>query len=380
MSKTPIATNRHRLFLSLVALSLVFLSARAASAQDWDTAISLFNQKQYRQAAKAFHTVIKGNPEFWQAWYYIGVSHYNLQGYEDAIDAMNNYIKGAEKDEKGQAAGQYYVGFSYFNLKQYDKAIPALTRYLQLTEKLKEKLEPTARAALGRSYVFTEKYTEAVPVLTQSVTEIKDNATNFYYLAFAHQRLNQVDKAIAALNQALTISPKDVDSLTLLGNLYLAQAQQNPQALKQAISAGERLVAVKDDERAWNLLGQAYLFDKQYAKAAPYLDKYARAHTDQSAAWYNLGVAYSRSSQWKPAAQALEQAAKLAPTYLYALLELGYVYESDKLYDKALSTYEKAYQLSGQKNVTAKEGIERAKYFLAQPAAGAQQPTTAKKP
>lgn len=367
-----------RLSLSLAALVLVFLASTPASAQDWDTAISLFNQKQYRQAAKAFHTVIKANPEFWQAWYYIGVSHYNLQGYEDSIDSMNNYIKGAEKDEKGQAAGYYYVGFSHFNLKQYDKAIPALTRYIQLNEKLKEKLEPTARAALGRSYIFTEKFAEAVPVLTQSVSEIKDNAANFYYLAYAHQRLNQVDKAIAALNQALALAPKDADSLVLLGNLHLAQAQQNPQSLKQAISAGERLVAVKDDERAWNLLGQAYLFDKQYAKAAPYLDKYARAHTDQSAAWYNAGVAYSRSSQWKPAAEALEQAVKLAPTYLYGMLELGYVYESDKQYDKALAVYEKAYQASGQKNETAKEGIERAKYFIAQPTTGAQPPTTKK--
>lgn len=370
-----------RVTLSLAALGLIVLASTPAPAQDWDTAISLYNQKQYRQAAKAFHTVIKANPEFWQAWYYIGVSHYNLQGYEDAVDAMNNYIKGAEKDEKGQAAGYYYVGFSHFNLKQYDKAIPALTRYLQLNEKLKEKLEPTARAALGRAYVFTEKYAEAVPVLTTSVTEIKDNATNYYYLAYAHQRLNQIDRAIAALNQALAISPKDVDSLSLLGNLYLAQGQQNPQALKQAISVGERLVAVRDDDRSWNLLGQAYLFDKQYARAAPFLEKYARAHADQSAAWYNAGVAYSRSSQWKPAAEALEQTAKLAPTYLFGLLELGYVYESDKQYDKALSVYEKAYQVSGQKNETAKQGIERANYYKSQPAVGThQQPAPTKKP
>ena len=77
-------------------------------------------------------------------------------------------------------------------------------------------------------------------------------------------------------------------------------------------------------------------------------------------------VAYSRSSQWKPAAEALEQTAKLAPTYLFGLLELGYVYESDKQYDKALSVYEKAYQVSGQKNDTAKQGIERAKYHMTQ--------------
>ena len=109
------------------------------------------------------------------------------------------------------------------------------------------------------------------------------------------------------------------------------------------------------------LLGQAYLFDKQYAKAAPLLDKFARAHADSSGAWYNLGIALSRSSQWKPAAAALEQTIKLAPTNNTALLELGYVYESDKQYDKALAAYQRVYDASGQRDQTAREGIDRVK-------------------
>ena len=121
------------------------------------------------------------------------------------------------------------------------------------------------------------------------------------------------------------------------------------------------LVQVRNDDRAWLLLGQAYLYDKQYAKAAPFLDKYARAHTDSSAAWYNLGVSYSRSSQWKPAAEALEQTLKLAPTNVAAGLELGYVYESDKQFDKALAVYEKTYEASGRRDETARAGIDRLK-------------------
>ena len=137
--------------------------------------------------------------------------------------------------------------------------------------------------------------------------------------------------------------------------------KQNPNAAKQLISVGERLAAVRNDERAWGVLGQAYLIDKQYDKAAPLLDKFARAHANLSGAWYNAGLAYSRSSQWKPAAEALEQAVKLAPNGLAALLEMGYVYESDKQYDKALLAYERAYEASGRKDETAKTGIDRVK-------------------
>jgi tetratricopeptide (TPR) repeat protein len=345
------------LFMAVVMLGLTV----TASAQDWDRAVSLFTQKQYRPAIREFHAYLKANPDAWKSWYYIGASHFQLQSYEDTIDAFQNYIKAAPKDESTQATGNYFIGMSYYQLKQYDKAIPALTQYLALSEKTNQKPEPTARAALGRCYIFANRFAEAIPVLTASAAELKTNANNYYYIGYAHQKLGHSDQAISALNQGLTIDPKDSDALSLLGEIYFAQIRQNPAAAKQVISIGERLMAVRNDERAWGMLGQAYLIDKQYAKAAPLLDKFARAHTDSGGAWYNLGLAYSRSSQWKPAADALEQTVKIAPTNVAALLELGYVYESDKLYDKALAAYEKAYDASGKKDETARSGIERIK-------------------
>lgn len=340
---------------------LILAAALSAFAQDWDRAVSLFNQKQYRQAIREFHAVLKANPAAWQSWYYIGASHYQLQSYEDSIDASQNYIKAADKDEKAQQAGSFFVGMSNYQLKQYDKAIPALARYIALSDKTQQKVEPTARAALGRCYIFTNRFNDAIPVLTTSAAEMKTNANNYYYIGLAQRKLGHDDQAITALNQALTIDPKDADTLTLLTSIYFSQLKQNPAAVKQLISVGERLVAVRNDEYAWGVLGQAYLIDKQYEKAAPLLDKFARAHADSSGAWYNLGLAHSQSSHWTPAAEALEQAVKLAPTGLAALLELAYVYESDKQYDKAMSAYERAYEASGRKDQTAKAGIDRIK-------------------
>ncbi|HKP85865.1 MAG TPA: tetratricopeptide repeat protein [Blastocatellia bacterium] len=345
---------------SLIVALLVLVTA-SALAQDWDRAVSLFNQKQYRPSIREFHAVLKANPDAWQSWYYIGFSHYQLQSYEDAIDAFQKYIKAGEKDDKAQITGYYFVGFSEFQLKQYDKAITSLAKYISLSEKGQQKVDTSARAALGRAYIYTNRYAEAVPALTAAATEMKTNAGNYYLLGFAQYKLGKTDPATAALNQALAIDPKDADSLALLGEIYFAQVKQNPAMAKQVISVGERLAQVRNDERTWVLLGQAYLHDKQFAKAAPFLDKYAHAHTDSSPAWYNLGVAYSRSSQWKPAAEALEQALKLAPTNVAAGLELGYVYESDKQYDKALAVYEKAYEASGRRDESARAGIDRVK-------------------
>lgn len=344
-----------------VASVLVLAAALSASAQDWDRAVSLYNQKQYRQAIQEFHAVLKANPDAWQSWFYIGASHYQLQSYENSIDASQEYIKAADKDEKAEQAGSFFVGMSHYHLKQYDKAIPALARYVVLSGKTQQKVEPGARAALGRCYIFTDRFNEAIPVLTISASEMKTNANNYYYIGLAQRKLGRDDQAVTALNQALAIDPKDADTLALLTSIYFSQLKQNPAAIKQLISAGERLLAVRNDEYAWGVLGQAYLMDKQYDKAAPLLDKFARAHAESSGAWYNLGLAHSQSSHWKPAAEALEQAVKLAPTGLAALLELAYVYESDKQYDKAKSAYERAYEASGRKDETARAGIERTK-------------------
>jgi tetratricopeptide (TPR) repeat protein len=352
---------RTRFFGAAASLALIAALAGYASAQDWDRAVSLFNQKQYRPAIREFHAVLKANPDAWQSWYYIGASHFGLQSYDDAIDAFQNYVKSAEKDDKAQATGNYFIGMSYYQTKQYDKAIPSLARYVSLSDKAQQKVDTTARAALGRSYIFTNRFSDAIPVLTTSAAEMKTNATNYYYIGFAHNKLGHAEQAVSALNQSLAIDPKDADSLTLLADIYFSQVRQNPAAVKQLISVGERLIAVRDDERAWGLLGQAYLIDKQYPKAAPLLDKFARAHVESGGAWYNLGVALSRSSQWKPAAEALEKTVKLAPTNTAALLELGYVYESDKQYDKALAAYQRVYEASGQRDETARAGIDRVK-------------------
>ena len=366
-----------KFFASLAVLAIVAISALA---QDWDRALSLYNQKQYRNAIREFHAVLKANPDAWKSWFFIGASHYYLKGYEEAAEPLENFIKAAEKDEASQLSGQYFLGWARFQLKQYDKAIPAFARYIQLSEKTQQKIDTDVRVALGRAYILTSRYSEAIAPLSAATAEIKNDATNYYLLGFAQNKTGRSDLAITSLNQAVAINPKDADALVLLADIYFAQMKQNPAAARQVISVGERLITVKDDEYTWALLGQAYLFEKQFAKAAPLLDKYARAHQDSAPAWYQLGVALSRSNQWTPAAAALEQAVKLAPTNLAALLEMGYVYESDKQYDKALSAYERAYEASGRRDETARVGVERLKQAKSQPASQPPTKPSATKP
>src|SRR5205085_5853521 len=128
-------------FLAIAA----FLACVAAPAlaQDWEHAVSLFNQKQTRAAIREFHAVLKANPDAWQSWYYIGFGHYQLQEYADTVDSFNNYLKSAAKDDKAQITGHYFLGWAEYQLQQYDKAIPEFTQYIALAGKGNEKVDVT---------------------------------------------------------------------------------------------------------------------------------------------------------------------------------------------------------------------------------------------
>src|SRR5215475_5431093 len=127
---------KFKAYITIPLLALILLLGKAAAAQEWDRALSLYNQKQYRPAIREFHAVLKANPDAWQSWFYIGASHFQLQSYQYCIDAFTNYINSAAKDEKGQGSGHYYIGMSYYQLKQYDKSRPSFKNYIALYDKL----------------------------------------------------------------------------------------------------------------------------------------------------------------------------------------------------------------------------------------------------
>lgn len=295
------------------------------------------------------------------------------------------------------------AGFAELNLKQYAEAAKDLEKAVELQRRSKQE-DPNTESALGQAYVLSEKYQEALPLLTAATTRntaqpdavmiyyrgiaeyktgktadaeksfnavIKLNAKDslsLFYLAQIALAKNDLDGAISNLNRATVNDARLTGAWTLLTSAYLRRAATSSDPAKaeadylSAVRAGEGLIKLRTDAEAITLFGQALIGSKQYARAAGVLERATTATDATGVTFYLLGVAHSRASNFPKAIAALEAAAKKSPDDVNIYRELGYAFEVTKQYAKALAAYQKGAALAPS-DPDFKESIERVKPF-----------------
>ena len=295
------------------------------------------------------------------------------------------------------------AGFAELNLKQYAEAAKDLEKAVELQRNAKQ-VDPNTESALGQAYVLSEKYQEALPLLTAAVDrnsnqpdsmliyyrgiaeyktgKIADAEKSFnqvvklnpkdslsvFYLAQIALAKNDLDGAIASLNRATVNDARMTGAWALLTTAYLRRAATSTDPTKadadyiSAVRAGEGLIKLRTDAEAITLFGQALIGSKQYARAAGVLERATAAPDATGVTFYLLGVAHSRAQAFPKAITALETAAKKTPDDVNIYRELGYALEVTKQYAKALAAYQKGATLAPS-DPDFKESIERVKPF-----------------
>jgi tetratricopeptide (TPR) repeat protein len=295
------------------------------------------------------------------------------------------------------------AGFAELNLKQYAEAVKALEKAVQLQRAAKQE-DPNTESALGQAYVLSEKYEEALPLITAAINRNPNqpDSTLIYYRGISEYKTGKIADAEKSFNQVLKLNPKDSTSVfylaqialgkndldgaianlnratvndarmtgawALLTTAYLRRAAASTDQAKadadyiSAVRAGEGLIKLRTDAEAVTLLGQALIGSKQYARAAGVLERATVAPDATGVTFYLLGVAHSRAQNFPKAIAALETASKKTPEDVNVYRELGYAFEVTKQYAKALAAYQKGATLAPS-DPDFKESIERVKPF-----------------
>src|SRR5215468_8378788 len=157
----------------LISISVATSGARPPIRFDWERAVSLYKQGQYREAIAEFRKVLEEAPDHPDSWKFIGLSYYQLKDYKSAIQPLEKALELKRKDNRNDPDLYRALGQSHMLLKDYDKALP---------------------------------YFETLVRIQMNV------AVNFYLLGVTNANLNRAEEASEAFQKAVKIDPKDADS------------------------------------------------------------------------------------------------------------------------------------------------------------------------
>jgi tetratricopeptide (TPR) repeat protein len=140
------------------------------------------------------------------------------------IEEENNVIE--EAKSIGLPLAYYYESNIYYENSEYEKASLSLNEYFSLGGELndevreyKNNLEYMMDYAKGKEMLY-ENPKEALGKLLMLLDETKENAVLYYHIAVGYRLINNYEKAIYYLNEALSIDKDFVDVVNELGLNY----------------------------------------------------------------------------------------------------------------------------------------------------------------
>lgn len=349
--------------LALLLVSQLALTTKAAPLVrfDWEKAVSLYKQGQFRAAITEFQTVLTEFPEHADSWKFVGLAYYQLKEYDPAVAPLEKALtikrgEGKQDVDILQALGRIHIA-----LQQYDRALP----YFETLSKQQPNVAANfymlgvIQANLNRSSDSDAAFRTALKL------DPKDGDT-WYYLGVQQFRAGKFTEAANSLRNGLNAAPKNtemmgllVESLLRLGANETDERKAQP-LLDEAIRVATNLKTAREDAVSLELLGRAFLAAKKYTNAEMTLERALAASNQPSAAlFFATGFAHAQSRAWGRAADMLANADRLQPGDFNTLYYLGYVFENQRKFAQALDAYNRAFEASGRSNTDVKASIDR---------------------
>jgi Flp pilus assembly protein TadD len=173
------------------------------------------------------------------------------------------------------------------------------------------------RLGLGRAHLAKREGDAAVAELQKAVELDPKNAEAQYDLGFAlHVLKHQPAQAVGPLERAAGGQPGNATYATALG-LALTDAQQFDRAVDVLTKATE-MPSYKDPS-GYAALGQVYVNLKRYQEAVPPLEKATTLAPNNAQAWATLGWAYfglKDAARFKAAGEKARSLGYKEPTFL----------------------------------------------------------------
>ena len=172
----------------------------------------------YTDADRWLTLSLKWNPQDSEAWYYLGRAKYNLNRFEEAVQAFRQCLKLDLRNVKAEDN----LGLAYAGLNRVDDATIAFRTAIQWQEGMADK-DAGPFIDLGTVLMDRNRVDEALPILFQAVTVDPEQSKSHELLGKAYSLLNQLPKAQAELERAVALASQTPHLHYMLGQVYRKQ-------------------------------------------------------------------------------------------------------------------------------------------------------------
>jgi tetratricopeptide (TPR) repeat protein len=182
--------------------------------------------RDYATCAQLLEKVVALDPDYKNAWNYLGWTYTMLGQYEKAETALRKAIVVDPRDPRAFNN----LGQALALQKKYDDAIPQYQKQIEINPK-----DQWAHANLGRVYILTKQYEKAIAELQLAATISPDNASIPFNLGRAYVKINNPELATKAFQKSVQLQPvpfrwNSVAYEMAVDKLDLAQAENYAQS------------------------------------------------------------------------------------------------------------------------------------------------------
>ncbi len=137
----------------LIFLAVILIGCATKGKDSYDAGVKLFQEKKYQECVPDFQNAVKENPEFGEAYMYIGRAYNSLQQYDASIDnyqkalgifkqgKFNASVDNLKDDKKMMQIEEVWMPYSQIQQK-IQKGIPLTDIEIQKQEEIIKKLDP----------------------------------------------------------------------------------------------------------------------------------------------------------------------------------------------------------------------------------------------
>ncbi len=157
--------------------------------------------RDYSTCAQLLEKVVSIDPNYKNAWNYLGWTYNALGQYDKAEIALRKAIVVDPTDPKAYNN----LGQALASQKKYDQAIPQYLKQIEINPK-----DPWAHANLGRVYIQAKQYDKAIAELETAAAISPDDPSVPFNLGRAYAKTNQPEMATKALERSVLLQPVPV--------------------------------------------------------------------------------------------------------------------------------------------------------------------------